>query len=208
MTEGEQATDQGRSLSSSPSRSRSASSDLHRYWTASHRPLIPAVFRGNTTNWAAPAIVALNPGKEIPNKQITVIHRSDGSWTTYIFSDYLSHVSGAWPSTFGVGRSINWRVGYGGDGNADAASLVARTPGLSATASGRTPSHAVRRRALGHSDSDQHRRRCHKPEVSASAFSIVDEPGPRSYPIVGYTWVLVLPAPNEYSVGHCVGPTP
>ncbi len=163
-------------------------------------PLIADIFRGKITNWTAPAIVALNPGAEIPNEQITVIHRSDGSGTTYIFSDYLSHVSGAWSSTLGVGRSINWPVGYGGDGNAGVASLVARTPGAigyieRSYSSPTLFAYTAIRNAAGlfvtPTATNIAAAAARKPDVSASNFSIVDEPGPRSYPIVGYSWVLI-----------------
>jgi phosphate ABC transporter phosphate-binding protein len=73
--------------------------------------VIADIFRGQITGWDAPAITALNRGVPIPALPITVVHRSDGSGTTYIFTDYLSRDDKKWASSLGVGRSINWPVG-------------------------------------------------------------------------------------------------
>ena len=71
---------------------------------------------------------ALNPGTALPDAYINVVHRSDGSGTTYIFSNYLSEVSPAWASAVGTGRSLRWPTGMGADGNAGVAADVARIP--------------------------------------------------------------------------------
>ncbi len=163
-------------------------------------PLIAEIFRGKITNWDSPAILALNPGVDIPTEPITVIHRSDGSGTTYIFSNYLSEVSSGWAADPGVGRSLNWPVGYGGDGNAGVAALVARIPGSigyveRSYSSPRLFAYAAIRNAAGRfvtpTATNVAAAAAHKSDVSATNFSIVDQPGSRSYPIVGYSWVLV-----------------
>jgi len=76
-------------------------------------PTLADIFMGKITRWNAPAIVALNPGIPLPNEPINVIHRSDGSGTTFIFTDYLSKVSEEWKATMGEGTTVPWKVGIG-----------------------------------------------------------------------------------------------
>src|ERR1017187_6606277 len=79
--------------------------------------VIVNIFLGTITMWNDPKIAALNPGVELPNLPMIVVHRSDGSGTTYIFVDYLSNVSPAWAEKVGKGTSVKWPVGLGGKGN-------------------------------------------------------------------------------------------
>jgi phosphate transport system substrate-binding protein len=92
-------------------------------------PLLADIFLGKITKWNDPAIVRVNPGVALPNLDITVVHRSDGSGTTYIWVDYLSKVSPEWKQKVGVATSVNWPVGVGGKGNEGVAGLVKQTPG-------------------------------------------------------------------------------
>jgi phosphate transport system substrate-binding protein len=87
------------------------------------------IYLGTLTKWNDPKIASLNPGVKLPDLQISVVHRSDGSGTTFIFSDYLSKVSDAWKSKVGKGQSLNWPVGLGGKGNEGVAGLIKQTPG-------------------------------------------------------------------------------
>jgi phosphate transport system substrate-binding protein len=87
------------------------------------------IFLGVLNKWNDPRIQSLNPGVKLPDLQISVIHRSDGSGTTFIFSDYLSKISSGWQSKVGKGQSLNWPVGLGGKGNEGVAGLVKQTPG-------------------------------------------------------------------------------
>ena len=87
------------------------------------------IFLGVLTKWNDPRIQSLNPGVKLPDLLISVIHRSDGSGTTFIFSDYLSKISSGWQSKVGKGQSLNWPVGLGGKGNEGVAGLVKQTPG-------------------------------------------------------------------------------
>ncbi|GBF05238.1 phosphate binding protein [Deinococcus aerius] len=87
------------------------------------------IYLGKIKTWNDKAIAALNPGVTIPPLPITVARRSDGSGTTYVFSDYLSKVSGEWKSKVGVGNSLQWPVGTGAKGNDGVASVVKSTPG-------------------------------------------------------------------------------
>jgi phosphate transport system substrate-binding protein len=92
-------------------------------------PLIADIYLGKITKWNDAAIAKLNPGVSLPGTDITVVHRSDGSGTTYIFVDYLSKVLPEWKSSVGVATSVKWPVGVGGKGNEGVAGLVSQTPG-------------------------------------------------------------------------------
>jgi phosphate transport system substrate-binding protein len=87
------------------------------------------IFLGKITRWSDPAIKNVNPGLNLPNAEITVVHRSDGSGTSYIWCDYLSKVSPDYKKTVGVATSVNWPVGVGAKGNEGVAGLVKQTPG-------------------------------------------------------------------------------
>ena len=87
-------------------------------------PVLAKIFLGQITKWTDPAITALNPSAGLPDVYINVVHRSDGSGTTYIFSNYLSSVSPAWASAVGAGRSLHWPVGYGASGDPGVAAAI------------------------------------------------------------------------------------
>lgn len=89
--------------------------------------VIAEIFAGNVTTWNDPAINALNPDVSLPDKDILVVHRSDGSGTTYIFTGYLSLVSDAWEKTIGQGKTVAWPIGIGSNGNTGVASVVQGT---------------------------------------------------------------------------------
>jgi phosphate transport system substrate-binding protein len=91
-------------------------------------PVLARIFLGQITHWNDPAITALNPGIRIPDAPITVVHRSDGSGTTYIFSNYLSSVSPTWAAKVGTAKKLNWPVGEGAEGNGSVTATVFRTP--------------------------------------------------------------------------------
>ncbi len=91
--------------------------------------VVANIFLGKITKWNAPEIAALNKGVKLPAQDILVAHRTDGSGTTYIFSDYLSDVSSAWKSGPGKGKELKWPVGLGGKGNDGVTGLVKQTPG-------------------------------------------------------------------------------
>ena len=91
--------------------------------------LLAKIYLGQITNWNDPAIAKVNPKLNLPNKTITVVHRSDGSGDTFVFTDYLSKVSKTWASKVGSATTVNWPAGVGGNGNAGVAALVKSTPG-------------------------------------------------------------------------------
>ncbi|RRN80555.1 phosphate ABC transporter substrate-binding protein PstS [Pseudoxanthomonas sp. SGD-10] len=92
-------------------------------------PTLAAVFLGNVTRWNDPAIAALNPGLSLPEARITVVHRSDGSGTTFNFANYLSKVSPEWKQKVGEGTSLQWPAGIGGKGNEGVAAYVKQVKG-------------------------------------------------------------------------------
>ncbi len=91
--------------------------------------LLSDIFLGKITNWSDDRIKAINPQLRLPNQKITVVHRSDGSGTTWIFTSYLSKVSGEWKRTVGAGKKVEWPTGQGAKGNPGVASGVKRTRG-------------------------------------------------------------------------------
>jgi len=92
-------------------------------------PTIANIYLGNITKWDDPAIAKLNPGLKLPSLAIAVVHRSDGSGTTFIFTDYLSKVSPEWKEKVGEGTSVQWPVGLGGKGNEGVSAIASRTLG-------------------------------------------------------------------------------
>jgi phosphate transport system substrate-binding protein len=92
-------------------------------------PVLANIFLGKIKTWDAPAIKALNKGKSIPNTPITVIHRSDGSGTTYNLTDYFNRVSGEWKSKVGKGTAVNWPIGVGARGSAGVSAALSQTNG-------------------------------------------------------------------------------
>ncbi len=91
--------------------------------------ILAGIFLGKISNWNDPAIAAVNPGVKFPNQDIIVVHRSDGSGTTFVWTDYLSKVSPDWKSQVGSSTSVRWPKGMGGKGNENVAGLIRQLPG-------------------------------------------------------------------------------
>ncbi len=91
--------------------------------------VIADIFLEHITKWNDPRIVALNPDKTLPDQPIVVAHRSDGSGTSYVFTDYLSKVSREWKAKIGTGKSVSWPTGLGGKGNEGVTGVIQQTPG-------------------------------------------------------------------------------
>jgi phosphate transport system substrate-binding protein len=174
-------------------------------------PVLAGIFLGQITRWNDPALIALNPGLTLPPAAITVVHRSDGSGTTYIFSNYLSSVDPAWAARVGAGKTLDWPVGEGAEGNGGVATEVDRTPfsiGYIEQAYDQgllLPFAAIRNQAGNYvtpsaqtvaSDAAQ------KPSITPADFSIVNQPGASSYPISGYSWVLVYTRQANQATGQ------
>jgi len=176
-------------------------------------PVLARIFIGQITRWNDPAITALNPGAQLPDAYITVVHRADGSGTTYIFSDYLSHVSPAWASAVGASRSLHWPVGYGADGNQGVASTILRIPySIGYVEDAYTAGTAINSAAIANRDGKYvtpspatiTADAAAKPAITAQDFSIVDEPGADAYPISGYSWVLVSAGQSSQATGKAL----
>ncbi len=170
------------------------------------RQLIAEIYLGKVTKWNDAKIARLNPGVKLPNMPITVVHRSDGSGTTYIFTDFLSHVSPEWKQKVGAGKSVQWPVGIGGKGNEGVAGQVRETPGaigyieLAYVLENQMTYARVQNQAgkwLYPSIKTVAAAAATKPNVSATDFSIVDAAGADSYPISGYSWVMVYKKPTN-----------
>ncbi len=176
-------------------------------------PVLAAIFLGQITRWNDPALAALNPGLPLPAAQITVVHRSDGSGTTYIFSNYLSGVDPAWASKVGTGKTLNWPAGEGAEGNPGVANTVYRTPfsiGYVEQAYSRgllLPFAAIRNQAgtyVTPSTRTVAADAAQKPAITPTDFSIVNQPGASSYPISGYSWALVYTQQPDQAKGQAL----
>jgi len=173
-----------------------------------HLRLTPAavseIFLGKITKWNDKAIAASNPGAKLPATDINVTHRSDGSGTTNIFTDYLSKVSPEWSTNVGSGTAVKWPAGTGGKGNEGVAGLVQQIPGsigyveLAYAHQNKLP-FAILQNAAGNWPEPSNE------AVTAAAAGalaampadfrvmITNSPGKDAYPICGFTWLLVHP---------------
>ena len=176
-------------------------------------PVLADIFLGQITHWNDPALTALNPGITLPNARITVVHRSDGSGTTYIFSNYLSAVSATWASKVGTGKSLNWPTGEGDEGNSGVATEVDRTPFSigyieQAYSVGLTlPFAAIRNQAGTYVTPNAQTvaaAAAQKPAITPTDFSIVNQPGADSYPVSGYSWALVYTHQISQATGQAL----
>ena len=182
-------------------------------WLHLTGPVLARIFLGEITSWHDPAITALNPGLSLPDAPISVVHRADGSGTTYIFSNYLSSVSPAWAAKVGTGKTLHWPVGEGAEGNGGVAASVYRTPWSigyveqSYSKGLLLPSAAIRNQA-GHyiipSTQSIGADAAQKPDITPASFSIVNEPGTDSYPISGYSWALVYAHQPSQATGQAL----
>jgi len=163
---------------------------------------LAGIFLGKVTKWNDPAIAGANPGVKLPADDIVVIHRSDGSGTTYIWTDYLSKVSTEWQSKVGKNTSVNWPVGLGGKGNEGVAGLLKQTPDsigyveLIYAIQNSLPYGTVKNSAGEFIKASL-------AGVSAAAagaaksmpedfrVSITNPPGKDAYPISSFTWLLI-----------------
>jgi phosphate transport system substrate-binding protein len=166
--------------------------------------VIADIFMGKVKKWNDTRIATLNAGVSLPATDILVVHRSDGSGTTYIFTDYLSTAVPAWKTSVGKGKEVKWPVGLGAKGNEGVAGQVKQTPGsigyveLAYATQNNLPIAAIRNKSGQFVAASV-------PAVTAAAagaakalpantdyrISIVDAPGADSYPISSFTWILV-----------------
>ena len=174
--------------------------------------VLAGIFLGTITKWNDPAIAKLNAGVSLPATDITVVHRSDGSGTTYIWVDYLAKVSPAWKTKVGVATSVNWPVGVGGKGNEGVASLVSQTPG----AFGYVELIYALQNKISYGSVQNMAGEFAKASVesvtaaaSAAAtqmpadfrVSITNAPGKGVYPVSSFTWLLLYETPKDKAQG-------
>jgi phosphate transport system substrate-binding protein len=170
--------------------------------------VLSGIFLGTITKWNDPAIAKLNPGVNLPNADITVVHRSDGSGTTYIFADYLAKVSPEWKKRVGVNTALNWPVGLGGKGNEGVAGLVKQTPAsigyveLIYALQNRISYGAVQNMAgkfLKASVDGVTAAAASAVAAMPADFrvSITNAPGETTYPISSFTWLLFYESPKD-----------
>jgi len=171
---------------------------------------IAGVFLGQIKKWNDPKLAALNPGIKLPDQEIVVVHRSDGSGTTYIWTDYLSKISPEWKQKVGTNTSVNWPTGLGGKGNEGVAGQIKQTPGalgyveLIYAVQNKMP-YAEVKNAAGDFV---------KPSLESITaamataqipddfrFSITNAPGKDAYPICGATWLLVYEEQKDAAKG-------
>ncbi|MGB9112402.1 MAG: phosphate ABC transporter substrate-binding protein PstS [Acidimicrobiales bacterium] len=183
--------------------------------------VLAQIFLGKITKWNDPALVKLNPKANLPDLAITVAHRSDGSGTTFIFTNYLSEVSGTWASQVGNAKSVAWPVGVGGQGNEGVAGIIDDTPGalgyveLDYAIAAKLKYFAVRNPAGKYvmpSKTTVANEAAMKAGITAANFSITDLPVKKSnlklavdaYPISGYSWVVVLQDQTNATTGSAL----
>jgi phosphate transport system substrate-binding protein len=174
---------------------------------------LAGIFLGKIVKWNDPALEKINPGAKLPATSITVAHRSDGSGTTYGFTDYLSKVSPEWKEKVGVGKSVKWPAGLGGKGNEGVTGLVKQTPGaigyveLAYANQNKLPLASLRNRdgvfvsptleatsaaAAGVEMPDDYR------------VSITDAAGKESWPIASFTYILLHKNQTDAAKGEAL----
>ncbi len=171
------------------------------------------IFLGQIKKWNDPAIAALNSGASLPGTAITVVHRSDGSGTTYILTDYLSKVSSDWKSQVGTAKSVKWPAGIGATGNTAVAQGITSTDGaigyVELAYAVQTGMHtAAIKNANGKfiqpTVAGATAAAAQNTSVSATNFSIVNEPGDTTYPIAGFSWVILRTSYTDAGKGRAV----
>jgi phosphate transport system substrate-binding protein len=175
---------------------------------------LAGIFLGKITKWNDPELTKANPGVNLPNDDLVVVHRSDGSGTTYIWVDFLAKISPEWKQKVGVGTSVNWPAGLGGKGNEGVAGLVKQTPfavgyvELIYAIQNKMPYGVVQNSAGKFVKADL-------ASVTAAAagaaqnmpedfrVSITNPAGPAAYPISSFTWLLIpqkIADPNKKKI--------
>jgi phosphate transport system substrate-binding protein len=171
---------------------------------------IAGIFLGTIKKWNDPKIAATNAGTNLPDKDIVVVHRSDGSGTTFIFTDYLSKVSSEWKSKVGTNTSVSWPAGIGGKGNEGVSGQVKQTPG----AIGYVELIYAIQNKMPYADIKNSAGEFVKPTLDSVTaalatanipddfrFSMTNAAGKDAYPIAGATWLLVYQQQKDATKG-------
>lgn len=171
-------------------------------------PVLADIFLGKITKWNDPALAKLNAGVSLPDRDITVVHRSDGSGTTYIWVDYLSKVSPEWKQKVGVSTSVKWPTGVGGKGNEGVAGLVRQSPNAIGYveliyALQNKITYGQVQNAAGTFVRASLESTTAAAAAAASKMpadfrvSITNPPGEGAYPIASFTWLLLYENPKN-----------
>lgn len=169
---------------------------------------LAGIFLGHITKWNDPAIQKSNPGVKLPGANIVVVHRSDGSGTTYCWVDYLSKVNPEWKSKVGVGTSVNWPVGLGGKGNEGVSGLIRRIPNsIGYIELIYSIQNHIRYGDVQNSSGNFVKASLNSVTAAAAGatktmpadfrVSITNPPGAQAYPISTYTWLLIPEKMND-----------
>jgi phosphate transport system substrate-binding protein len=171
-------------------------------------PLLADIFLGKITKWNDAAIAKVNPGVTLPNMNITVVHRSDGSGTSYIWCDFLAKTSAEWKKRVGVATAVNWPVGLGGAGNDGVAGLTKSTPGsigyveLIYALQNKISFGVVQNMAGEFVKASLQSTTAAAAEAAKNMpadfrVSITNAPGKDAYPIASFTWLLFYESPKD-----------
>jgi len=171
---------------------------------------IADMFLGKIKKWNDPKIAALNPGVKLPDNDVVVVHRSDGSGTTFIFTDYLSKVSPEWKQKVGNNTSVKWPTGIGAKGNEGVSGQVKQVPG----AIGYVELIYALQNKMDFAQMKNAAGKVVKPSLESVTaalstaeipddfrFSMTNAPGPDAYPIAGATWILVYQEQKDPAKG-------
>ena len=167
---------------------------------------IAGMYLGQIKKWNDPKLTALNPGTKLPDQDIVVVHRSDGSGTTFIFTDYLSKISPEWKQKAGTNTSVNWPTGVGGKGNEGVSGQIKQTPGaigyveLIYAIQNKMPDAQVKNAAgqMVEPTLESITAALATAEIPDDfRFSMTNAPGKEAYPIAGATWLLVYEHPKD-----------
>ncbi len=170
-------------------------------------PVLADIFLGKITKWNDPKIQSLNPGVSLPGDDIIVVHRSDGSGTTYVWTDYLSNVSTAWKEQIGRGKSVQWPTGIGGPGNEGVANAINGSPNtigyveLAYALTSQMPYAYLQNQAGKFVEPTLESTRAAvaataptlpKGDASWEHVSVVNAPGADSYPVASFSYLLLF----------------
>jgi len=171
------------------------------------------IYLGKITQWNDPRITEPNAGVTFPSSSIVVVHRSDGSGTSFIFTDYLSSVSGAWKGKVGKGTAVNWPLGLGGKGNEGVAGLLKQTPG----SIGYVELAYAKQNGLPYAFVKNQSGSYIEPTLASTSkaadgvnipndfrVSLVNSPNPEAYPIASFTWLLIYKQMDDHVKGAAI----
>lgn len=171
------------------------------------------IYLGKIKQWNDPRITEQNQGVSLPSSSIVVVHRSDGSGTSFIFTDYLSSVSSGWKGSVGKGTSVNWPLGLGGKGNEGVAGMLKQTPG----SIGYVELAYAKQNGLTYANLKNQSGAYIEPTLTSTSkaadgvsipedfrVSLVNSSNPEAYPIASFTWLLIYKQMDDHTKGAAI----